>query len=245
MKLNKSTVVLVVISFLLVGILLFLLPAHGETGKKQIEVTYRNIGIQVNGKEIESEQEPFLYQDRVYAPLRTIGEAVDKKVNWDNENNKVLIENSATDSKSDSDTFCLCYPLHSIGERSEEYPLALTIKNAYKETNDYSGEDLLHIDLTIENLADQPLTIEDWNWYLLDDQSNYVAKISTQWLPDSIGAKSILNENGRGFLYVYWKDIPKNKPLRLFWFPTLHQPHELRWEPFEKVFVYNLGTFEE
>ncbi|MDD4029549.1 MAG: stalk domain-containing protein [Caldisericia bacterium] len=244
MKINKSTVVLVTISFLL-GSMTFFLPAYGETGKKQIEVTYRNIGIQVNGEEIESEQESFLFQDRVYAPLRTIGEAIDKEVTWDNEASKVLIENSPTDSKSNSDTFCLCYPLHSIGERSEEYPLALTIKKVYKETNDYSGEDLLHIDLTIENVADQPLAIEDWNWYLLDDQGNHIAKISTQWLPDSIGAKSILNENGRGFLYVYWKDVPKNKHLRLLWFPTLHQPHELRWEPFEKVFVYNLGTFEE
>jgi hypothetical protein len=224
----------------------FFLPAYGETGKKQIEVTYRNIGLQVNGEEIESEQEPFLYQDRVYAPLRTIGEAVDKEVTWDNETSKVLIDDSPANLKSDSDTFCLCYPLHSIGERSEEYPLALTIKKAYKETNDYSGEDLLHIDLTIENIHTAPIVLESWdNLYLLDDQGNYVAKIFTQWLPNSIGAKSILNENGRGFLYVYWKDVPKNEPLRFLWLPKLHKPYELRWEPFEKVFVYNLGTFEE
>jgi hypothetical protein len=37
MKLNKSTVVLVAISFL-AGSVTFFLPAHGETGKKHIDV---------------------------------------------------------------------------------------------------------------------------------------------------------------------------------------------------------------
>jgi hypothetical protein len=117
--------------------MVFFLPAHGETGKKQIEVTYRNIGIQVNGKEIESEQEPFLFQDRVYAPLRTIAEAVDKEVTWDNENSKVLIEDFPTDSKSDSDTFC--FPIHMIEERVEQYPFSITVKKVFVSQYPFSA----------------------------------------------------------------------------------------------------------
>lgn len=64
---------------------------YGETITKSIQVTYRNISIQVNGKIVPSEQEPFIYQGRTFVPLRTIGEAVNKTVEWDNAKNQIKI----------------------------------------------------------------------------------------------------------------------------------------------------------
>jgi hypothetical protein len=64
---------------------------YGETITKTIQVTYRNISILVNDKIVPSEQEPFIYQGRTFAPLRTIGEAVNKTVEWDNANNQIII----------------------------------------------------------------------------------------------------------------------------------------------------------
>jgi len=64
---------------------------YGENIGKSIQVTYRNISILVNGKIVPSEQEPFIYQGRTFVPLRTIGEAVNKKVEWDNIKNQVTI----------------------------------------------------------------------------------------------------------------------------------------------------------
>lgn len=75
---------------------LFLTSAvvYGENLVKSIKVTYRNISILVNGKMISSEQEPFIYQGRTFVPLRTIGEAVNKKVVWDNAKNQVVFSDS-------------------------------------------------------------------------------------------------------------------------------------------------------
>jgi hypothetical protein len=70
---------------------------YGENIVKTIQVTYRNISIQVNGKMVPSEQEPFIYQGRTFVPLRTIGEALGKTVEWDNGKNQVVI-NDAVDN---------------------------------------------------------------------------------------------------------------------------------------------------
>ena len=64
----------------------------GASITKSIQVTYRNISILVNGKIVPSEQEPFIYQGRTFVPLRTIGEAVNKTVEWDNAKNQISIK---------------------------------------------------------------------------------------------------------------------------------------------------------
>jgi hypothetical protein len=64
---------------------------YGENITKSIQVTYRNISILVNGKIVPSEQEPFIYQGRTFVPLRTIGEAVNKTVEWDNAKNQIIV----------------------------------------------------------------------------------------------------------------------------------------------------------
>lgn len=71
-------ILILVVSFFVLGIVV----VYGDNITKTIQVTYRNISIQVNGKIIPSEQEPFIYQGRTFVPLRTIGEAVNKKVEW-------------------------------------------------------------------------------------------------------------------------------------------------------------------
>ena len=72
------------------------LLVYGMNVTKNIQVAYRNIAIHINGKPIPSEQEPFIYQGRTFVPLRTIGEAFNKKVDWDNINNKVIISDAPT-----------------------------------------------------------------------------------------------------------------------------------------------------
>jgi hypothetical protein len=76
------------LSFVLLSSTLFV---FGADMLKNISVTYRNITIHVNGKVVPSEQEPFIYQGRTFVPLRTIGEALSKKVEWDNNKNQITI----------------------------------------------------------------------------------------------------------------------------------------------------------
>ncbi len=98
--------------------------AYGETIAKTIQVTYRNITLWANGKHIPSEQEPFIYEGRTFVPLRTIAEALDKEVSWDNDENKVLINDQASPKTMN-------IPIHSLGERVVTEPFAITILEAY------------------------------------------------------------------------------------------------------------------
>jgi len=80
--------------FLVVLLSLFIFTAvtvYGDNITKTIQVTYRNISILANGKQIQSEQEPFIYQGHTFVPLKTIGEALNKKIDWDNVKNQVVI----------------------------------------------------------------------------------------------------------------------------------------------------------
>ena len=62
------------------------------TGLENIEVVFNNIKIYINGDEKTSSDEPFIYNDRTYVPLRFVSEALGQSVEWDADTNSVLIE---------------------------------------------------------------------------------------------------------------------------------------------------------
>jgi len=83
---------------------------YGANMLKNISVAYRNITIQINGKLVPSEQEPFIYAGRTFVPLRTIGDAFNKKVDWDNAKNQITISDPVPDMlRLDSYTSLLNY----------------------------------------------------------------------------------------------------------------------------------------
>lgn len=63
-------------------------------GAKDIRVMYRNIGIVVNGAEVKTSQEPFIYEGRTYIPLRAVAEAMGADVKWDGEKWQALINSN-------------------------------------------------------------------------------------------------------------------------------------------------------
>jgi hypothetical protein len=71
--------------------------ATATWGQKSITITYADVGIVANGKEIIPKDaygnavEPFLYDNTTYIPLRTIKEIVDCNVSWAPNNNTVYI----------------------------------------------------------------------------------------------------------------------------------------------------------
>jgi hypothetical protein len=107
------------LSFVLLSSTLFV---YGANMLKNISVAYRNITIQINGKLIPSEQEPFIYAGRTFVPLRTIGDAFNKKVDWDNAKNQITISDPVPDIlRLDSYTSLLNYfPDHFKISKSEQ-----------------------------------------------------------------------------------------------------------------------------
>jgi len=64
---------------------------EASTGSKQIEVDYRDISILVNGEEIPSDVEPFVFEGRTFVPIRFIAEALRQNVSWDQEKYQVRV----------------------------------------------------------------------------------------------------------------------------------------------------------
>lgn len=81
---------LVFLGGILVGALLFGgTLVFAADGVKNVLVKYSNIKMVVNGKLVQSQFEPFTYNDRVFVPLRAIGEALSMQVGW--EDNTVIV----------------------------------------------------------------------------------------------------------------------------------------------------------
>ena len=78
--------------------LLFLFSAiiyvSAATGTRNISVTYRNIVIKVNNVLKQTAQEPFIYNDYTYVPLRFVSESLGADVQWDDKTSTISIAQS-------------------------------------------------------------------------------------------------------------------------------------------------------
>lgn len=80
------------LSVLLVGIILLLSAASFAEGYfKRIDVLITGTRIEVDGRIVETDTEPFIYDNRTFVPIRTVSEALGCEVKWNNGENKVII----------------------------------------------------------------------------------------------------------------------------------------------------------
>ncbi|MDR1067462.1 MAG: copper amine oxidase N-terminal domain-containing protein [Clostridiales bacterium] len=84
-----------------------------------IDVRFDNIKIYVDGMLKHSEDEPFIYNDRTYAPLRFISEALGKNVEWDADGKSIRIE---TTEENQGDSAAIQLRTYSrIGSDDDDY----------------------------------------------------------------------------------------------------------------------------
>lgn len=57
--------------------------AFAKVANMNIPVQYNNIKIVVDGKQLSTSKEPFIYDGTTYLPIRAVAEAVGKDVTWD------------------------------------------------------------------------------------------------------------------------------------------------------------------
>ena len=86
-KTLRSVLMTALVAALLVG------AAVGAVNitKKTVEINYRNIKLVVDGVEVSTASEPFIMDGTTYLPVRAVGEALGKEVNWDGETGTVYI----------------------------------------------------------------------------------------------------------------------------------------------------------
>lgn len=65
--------------------------AYAKVANMDIPVMFSNIKIVVDGKELKTDKEPFIYEGTTYLPVRAVGEAVGKNVTWDDASKAVML----------------------------------------------------------------------------------------------------------------------------------------------------------
>ena len=86
-----------VIGFLVSVLFLSGITVWAATGTQNITVTYRDIKLFIDGTQITPRDangnvvEPFIYNGTTYLPVRAVGEAFGKEVEWDGENATVYV----------------------------------------------------------------------------------------------------------------------------------------------------------
>ena len=65
--------------------------AYAKVANMDIPVMFNNIKIVVDGKELKTDKEPFIYEGTTYLPVRAVGEAVGKNVTWDSASKTVIL----------------------------------------------------------------------------------------------------------------------------------------------------------
>ena len=65
--------------------------AYAKVANMDIPVMFSNIKIVVDGEELQTDKEPFIYEGTTYLPVRAVGEAVGKTVTWDAASKTVML----------------------------------------------------------------------------------------------------------------------------------------------------------
>lgn len=73
-----------------------LMPVVAAEGTKSLKAIFRNIKIVVNGSALISDKEPFIVDGTTYVPIRLVAEATGATVQWDGENNRVVVTTAPT-----------------------------------------------------------------------------------------------------------------------------------------------------
>ncbi len=80
-----------ILFIVLITFLISTITSLALENSKEIKVFFKDIKVSVNNKALKTNNEPFIYNNHIYMPLRTISEALGLKVSWDEKSSKVSI----------------------------------------------------------------------------------------------------------------------------------------------------------
>lgn len=84
----RSVLTTALVAALLVGVAV---GAGVSMTSKNVDIYFRNIKMVVDGVEVDTPAEPFIYNGSTYLPVRAVGEALGKEVDWDGDTSTVYI----------------------------------------------------------------------------------------------------------------------------------------------------------
>ena len=93
MQRAKDVVLGAVVGALLIGAAPM---AFAKVADAMVPVNYNDIKVTVDGEEIKTDKEPFIYEGTTYLPVRAVAEAVGKEVGWDSATKTVTLTSKVT-----------------------------------------------------------------------------------------------------------------------------------------------------
>ena len=99
---NKEKIRVFISGFIVAALIFGLtVGTFASSLSETIEVVYNNIKLVIDGQNIKfgkdtagNQIEPFIYNGTTYLPVRTVGEAIGKDVDWDSKTNTIYIGNN-------------------------------------------------------------------------------------------------------------------------------------------------------
>lgn len=90
----KKFILLLFIILLIVNANLLYASENFSERLEKITVCYSSIKIFLNGKEVQSFTEPFIYEGRAFIPVRQIAEMFNKEIRWDKDKRIIHINDN-------------------------------------------------------------------------------------------------------------------------------------------------------
>ncbi len=97
------------IEMVIVFIIIISSVAIAKVGTEAINITYRNIKVYLDNREVSLKDangnivEPFIIDGTTYLPLRAVSEALDLKVDWEEEDSSIFIYSNIKPTKEEND----------------------------------------------------------------------------------------------------------------------------------------------
>jgi len=79
----------VAVGAILATVLMSVTPVFARAVHETITVTFNNINIAVNGRQVQTEFEPFIFQGRTYLPVRDVAAIMGYEATWEDATNTV------------------------------------------------------------------------------------------------------------------------------------------------------------
>ena len=129
-------------------------PVSAEDGTREISAAFRDIKIIVDGKQLSTSAEPFIYNGTTYLPVRAVGEAVGKEVDWDKDTKTVTLTTPPPTIEADRDiTGNLDFEISITPSGKKERTEILRV-------NEKSGNETKSYSLYYYGLSDVSITID-------------------------------------------------------------------------------------
>lgn len=126
--------------------------AFAKVANMTIPVSYNNIKVVVDGKQLSTSKEPFTYEGTTYLPIRAVAEAVGMDVGWDGQTKTVTLG-------SGGDTVASEKPKGTANGTViyKENGVTMTYNGIGKSDGYFGGQE---VKVVIENTSSKDLTVQ-------------------------------------------------------------------------------------